>query len=280
MDERFKKLKDEYSRLKGQLGSRRITREQLDATLKARAIEDVQGRYWTLDADSGKWCVYAGESWFQGDPTGVRAAANAIAFTPVGDASRSKARPLARKASIAAIGCMGLLCLILFVGGAWIAGPEIAKTAPGIGLLIGRDGDAASSRRVQLTPTTQVRSAGTVIAGFSMGPISCSSEFDEAARKPIGARPDKIIFLGAKRVYVSWPYRGVDPNEGYAYYWQYSGQQWIAGIHKFPNSSGIAWAMASAPEGQSLAPGTYRFEIRSGLKTIAADECIVINSDR
>ncbi len=288
MDERFKKLEDEYSRLKRQLAAGRITREHLDATLKTRMIEDVQGRYWTLAADSGKWRVYEGESWFDADPSGVKSAVKAVAATVVDTANRSHARPLARQVSIIAIGCAALLCLMLFAGLAWVARPEIAKTALRISLptpfpslpdipRIGLFTSAASSTSVR---TGSVRPTETVIVGFSIGPIACSSEFDETTQKPIGARPDKIIFLGAKRLYVSWPYRGVNPNDSYSYYWQYSGQQYIAGVHKFPNSSGIAWTFASAPEGQSLAPGKYRFEIRSGLTPITAEECIVILSDR
>jgi hypothetical protein len=55
MDEQLKKAEDQYFRLRGLLEVGRITRAQFDAALKELVVQDAEGRWWTLDADSGKW---------------------------------------------------------------------------------------------------------------------------------------------------------------------------------------------------------------------------------
>ncbi|MDE3092139.1 MAG: hypothetical protein KGJ80_22420, partial [Chloroflexota bacterium] len=61
----FKRAEDAYFRLKGQLATRRITREQFNATLKQLMVRDAQGRWWMLGAESGKWSVYDGKFWIE-----------------------------------------------------------------------------------------------------------------------------------------------------------------------------------------------------------------------
>ncbi|MDE3089660.1 MAG: hypothetical protein KGJ80_09815, partial [Chloroflexota bacterium] len=68
MDERFKSAEDQYFRLKGKLAAGRITREQFDAALKALMIQDAQGRYWILGADTGKWLVHDQHAWVEATP--------------------------------------------------------------------------------------------------------------------------------------------------------------------------------------------------------------------
>ena len=64
----FQRVQDEYFRLKGQLATGRITREQFEAALKALMVQDAQGRYWILGADSGKWYVHDGGQWVESTP--------------------------------------------------------------------------------------------------------------------------------------------------------------------------------------------------------------------
>lgn len=64
----FRQAEDSYLRLKGQLAIGRMTREQFDAALKELMVQDAQGRYWMLGADSGKWYVYDGKSWVESNP--------------------------------------------------------------------------------------------------------------------------------------------------------------------------------------------------------------------
>ncbi len=68
MDERFKKMEDEFFRLKGQVVAGRITQEQFEAELKKLTIQDSQGRDWQMGAERGKWYLRVGENWVEADP--------------------------------------------------------------------------------------------------------------------------------------------------------------------------------------------------------------------
>lgn len=86
MEDRFKKLEDEYFRLKGQFAAGRITREQLEASLKQMMVQDEQGRYWSLGVDDAKWYVHDGVNWTQGAPPGL-----ALAVPPLPSRTASHA---------------------------------------------------------------------------------------------------------------------------------------------------------------------------------------------
>ena len=66
--DKFKHAEEEYFKLRGQFDTKRITQEQFDEKLRALMVQDEQGRYWMLGADSGKWYYYDGAKWVQGDP--------------------------------------------------------------------------------------------------------------------------------------------------------------------------------------------------------------------
>ncbi len=75
MDERFRKVEDQYFLLRGKLDAGRLTGEQFADALKKLMLQDAQGRYWTIGADSGKWYVHDGQSWSPWnppEPDGVR----------------------------------------------------------------------------------------------------------------------------------------------------------------------------------------------------------------
>lgn len=64
----FKRSEDEYFKLKGQLSTQRITQEQFEAKLRELMVQDQQGRYWMLGADTGKWYLHDGAQWVEGTP--------------------------------------------------------------------------------------------------------------------------------------------------------------------------------------------------------------------
>ncbi|MDE3091655.1 MAG: collagenase, partial [Chloroflexota bacterium] len=66
--ERFRQAEEQYFRLKGQVETGRITREQFDAAHKQLMVQDAQGRYWMLGPDSGKWYVHDGQTWVESTP--------------------------------------------------------------------------------------------------------------------------------------------------------------------------------------------------------------------
>lgn len=66
--DKYRHAEDEYFKLRGQFDTGRLTQEQFDEKLRALMLQDEQGRYWMLGADSGKWYYYDGTKWVQGDP--------------------------------------------------------------------------------------------------------------------------------------------------------------------------------------------------------------------
>jgi hypothetical protein len=66
--EPFRQTEEKFFRLKGQLATGRISREQFEAALRDLMIQDQQGRRWILGTDSGKWQVHNGTEWVEADP--------------------------------------------------------------------------------------------------------------------------------------------------------------------------------------------------------------------
>jgi hypothetical protein len=109
--DQFRQAEDQFFLLRGQLEARRITREQFEAALKELMIQDAQGRYWMIGADSGTWYVHDGRNWVEAQPSVARPEVTPpIAPPPPPPQRGSRLTPLF------AIGCIALLCL-LGVGG-------------------------------------------------------------------------------------------------------------------------------------------------------------------
>lgn len=64
----FQRAEDEYFKLKGQLGMGRITQEQFEQHLRELMVQDTQGNYWMLGADTGKWYAREGDTWVERKP--------------------------------------------------------------------------------------------------------------------------------------------------------------------------------------------------------------------
>jgi hypothetical protein len=77
--DRFKQLEADYFVLKGKFAAGRITRDEFNAALKEKIIQDASGAYWTIGTDSGKWYRYDGARWLETNPptTGAYPAAPA-----------------------------------------------------------------------------------------------------------------------------------------------------------------------------------------------------------
>jgi hypothetical protein len=94
--------------LKGQLVAGRITQAQFDAALKQQMLQDAQGRYWTLGAESGKWYLHDGQTWVEAQPPGA-SRSNAPATVAVG-------QPPARKSIMVPIIAIGMVAVICVLG--------------------------------------------------------------------------------------------------------------------------------------------------------------------
>lgn len=130
MDERFKRVEDEYFSLRGRLSSGRITQEQFEAALKDLVIQDEQGRYWMVGADTGQWYLNDGQSWVPAQPPGQRApppaTLPAYSNAPIG--GRRSNPLLLVAAAVIALLAIGVVVLALVSSGR-LTNAEIIVTA-------------------------------------------------------------------------------------------------------------------------------------------------------
>lgn len=66
--DKYRLAEDQYFKLRGQFDTGRLTQDQFDEKLRELMLQDDHGRYWMLGADSGKWYLYDGAKWVQGEP--------------------------------------------------------------------------------------------------------------------------------------------------------------------------------------------------------------------
>ena len=63
----FAQIESECVRLRGQLETGSISREQFDAALDSLMTQDEQGRYWKIRED-GRWFYHDGQQWLESNP--------------------------------------------------------------------------------------------------------------------------------------------------------------------------------------------------------------------
>jgi MFS family permease len=64
----FSQAEAEYGKLKAQLESGALTEQEFGAQLEGLMIEDDQGQWWTIGAETGQWYWHDGEQWVARDP--------------------------------------------------------------------------------------------------------------------------------------------------------------------------------------------------------------------
>ncbi len=168
--DQFRRAEDQYFLLKGQFASGRITQEQFDAALKQLMVQDAQGRWWMIGAESGKWYVSDGQSWVEAQPSGLAlskvegAGAGIPTAPPAAQAQRRGVNLL----PIVAIGVIVVLCLCGVVGLLFAANQGILKINLG-GPTSPPTVAPASTTLARATPTTipSVTPAATVTPTLS-----------------------------------------------------------------------------------------------------------------
>ncbi|MCP2604858.1 zinc ribbon domain-containing protein [Candidatus Aminicenantes bacterium AH-873-B07] len=68
MIDKFRKVEEEFHRLKYQLMKGIINREEFRKRLEKLMVKDEEGRYWMIGVQSGKWYYYNGKQWIQSTP--------------------------------------------------------------------------------------------------------------------------------------------------------------------------------------------------------------------
>ncbi len=120
MDEKFRRAEEEYFILRGKFDTGRIGKNLFELALKDMSVQDTQGRWWMIGADSGNWYMHDGKAWIQADPSHaevVQTPTKPLPRTLPGSSSiqsgGSNKIPL-----VAAIGCVVILCVVIAaVGG-------------------------------------------------------------------------------------------------------------------------------------------------------------------
>jgi hypothetical protein len=144
MQDQYRRVEEEYFKLRGQLAVGRITREQFETALHALMLTDAQGRSWMLGIETGKWHMYDGGQWLVADPYAMGAAAaasqpsGALDAGPLASSTPAPApapQPVTappapaksgggcRRALV--VGCLGLVVICLILAGATLlTGPN------------------------------------------------------------------------------------------------------------------------------------------------------------
>lgn len=143
MDERFTRVEDEYFGLRGRLSSGLITQEQFEAALKELVVQDDQGRYWMVGADTGQWYVNDGQTWVPAQPPGRATSAPATlpgqttpppatlpAYSNATAGGRGTSPLILAAAAIAALLVIGGLAVIVLRSGTLSSAQIIVTATP------------------------------------------------------------------------------------------------------------------------------------------------------
>lgn len=120
MDEKFRKAEEEYFILRGKFDTGRIGKNLFELALKDMAVQDTQGRWWMIGADSGNWYMHDGKSWVAADPS--RAEVRQTPTTPVPPTIPGKSSGQGNGTNlplVAAFGCLAIICVGIAALGAY-----------------------------------------------------------------------------------------------------------------------------------------------------------------
>jgi hypothetical protein len=121
----FKVVESKYFELKGRLDTGALTPEEFRAELAELRVQDGEGRYWTVDSQSGGWLLYDGTKWVPSQPPGG-------VSPPTRPAPAASAPSRGGRAPVLLIGALGLavvLCLLALGG----AGLILTRSGGGTG---------------------------------------------------------------------------------------------------------------------------------------------------
>jgi hypothetical protein len=123
----FKEVESKYFELKGRLDAKALTPEQFRAQLAELRVQDDEGRYWTVDPQSGGWLLYDGTNWVPSQPPGAASPRKpaAPARAPSGKGGRSPVL------LIGALGLATVLCLVALGGAGLILSRSGGDTTGG-----------------------------------------------------------------------------------------------------------------------------------------------------
>ncbi|MBI5303990.1 MAG: hypothetical protein HY868_17780 [Chloroflexi bacterium] len=320
-DERFENAEREFFKLKGQFAAGRITSEQFDRALKELIVEDAQGRFWMLGADSGTWYIHDGQSWVEATPPGVTQREPRVAPTPPPPTPQPQAQPQGSCRARAILGTVvgGLLTLGLGLAVTWGQGalrtaflgagttpsvvfvtatplPQI-NTPPPVKVLspvvvvvtattlpststptrTNTPTSTLTNTPVARTPTATATPSPIVVPTFPASVLTWSSGYDKTVGTPLNVVANKTFSARPLEIYATWNPTGVPAGTKLQTTWYYNGAFWAQGEYVLQAGDDSVWHSVFRQDGQPLASGTYRMEIKVGNKIILTDEARVLN---
>lgn len=72
MDDRFKNVEKEFLHLKDEFDRKRLSESDFKKRLKDLRLQDQEGRFWTIGAQTGKWYYFDGNDWVEEKPPSLQ----------------------------------------------------------------------------------------------------------------------------------------------------------------------------------------------------------------
>ncbi len=68
MDDQFKNVEKEFNHLRDEFNRKRLSEPDFKKKLKELRLQDKDGRFWTIGAQTGKWYCFDGNDWVEAKP--------------------------------------------------------------------------------------------------------------------------------------------------------------------------------------------------------------------
>jgi len=72
MDDQFKNIEKEFQQLKDEFNRKRLSEPDFKKKLKELRLQDQDGRFWTIGAQTGKWYYFDGTDWIESKPPSLQ----------------------------------------------------------------------------------------------------------------------------------------------------------------------------------------------------------------
>jgi hypothetical protein len=73
MDDQFKNVEEEFNQLRDEFNRKRLSEPDFKKRLKELRLQDQDGRFWTIGAQTGKWYCFDGNDWIEARPPSLEA---------------------------------------------------------------------------------------------------------------------------------------------------------------------------------------------------------------
>jgi hypothetical protein len=72
MENKFKDTEKEFKELKSKYRQKEIDESEFKQSLKNLRVQDEEGKYWTIGAQTGKWYYFDGDNWIEASPPSLQ----------------------------------------------------------------------------------------------------------------------------------------------------------------------------------------------------------------